>query len=49
MVPCIIQIYSGIILGKVLSGELYADVNLPVFVYRLFHEDISPILITNFR
>ena len=42
----IIQIYSGITRGKVLNGELYTqgftEVNLSIFVYRLFHEDFSP-------
>ena len=41
----IIQIYSGIICGRVLNGERYAqrftDLNLSVVVYRLFHEDFS--------
>ena len=39
----IIQIYSGITRGRVLSGELYTQrlqkVNLSVFVYRVFHEN----------
>ena len=47
----IIQICSGITCGRVLSGELYAqrlqEVNLSAFVYRLFHEDFSPIMGTN--
>ena len=40
----IIQLCSEITSGRVLSGELYAqiftEVNLPAFVYRLFHEDL---------
>ena len=48
----IIQIYSGITCGRVLNGELnaqkIAEVNLSVFVYRLFYEDFSPIIGTNF-
>ena len=47
-----IKIYSGITRGRVLTGEHYAqiiEVNLSVFVCRLFHEDFSPVLGTNFR
>ena len=43
----IIQICSGITSGRVLDGELLytkiLEVNLFAFVYRLFHEDFSPI------
>ena len=43
----IIQINSGITSGRVLYGELLyskiLEVNLFAFVYRLFHEDFSPI------
>ena len=43
----IIQIYSGITSGRVLSGELFytqiLKVNLFAFTYRLFYEDFSPI------
>ena len=43
----IIQIYSGITYGRVLSGKLLytqiLEVNLFVSAYRLFHENFSPI------
>ena len=39
--------YSGIISGRVLDGELLytkiLEVNLFAFAYKLFHEDFSPI------
>ena len=49
----VIQLCSGITRGKVLNGELYAarlhaHVNLSAFVYRLFHEDFSPIIQSRF-
>ena len=43
----IIQIYSGITRGRVLNGELSAQrlqKLIHLFVYRLFHEDFSPII-----
>ena len=43
----IIQIYSGITSGRVLSGKLLytkiPEVNFFAFAYRPFHEDFSPI------
>ena len=43
----LVQIYSGIISGRVLDGVLLytkiLEVNLFAFAYRLFHEDFSPI------
>ena len=49
-----IQIYSGTTRGRVLNGELYAQrlqklIYLYLFIYRLFYEDFSPIIGTNFR
>ena len=45
----VIQIYSGITRGRVLIGELYTQrlqKLIYLFVYRLFHEDFSPLLRT---
>ena len=41
------QIYSGITRGRVLNGELYTkntEINLSMFVYRLFREAFTPLV-----
>ena len=47
----IIQLCSGITRCRVLNGELHAqltEVNLSAFVYRLFQQEFSPIMVTKF-